>query len=124
LTLEKEPENLDCVNTIFRPFHSIKGVAGFLNLEVIRDLAHCLKNLLDKVRSKELSVSSQLIDIVLDGADALKALIVKLQEGMEGRPVEPFEIDLAALRKRIESIEQDVTDTVEAKKYLRLQRLL
>jgi len=41
LTLEKEPENLDCVNTIFRPFHSIKGVAGFLNLEVIRDLAHC-----------------------------------------------------------------------------------
>ena len=116
LTLEKEPENLDCVNTIFRPFHSIKGVAGFLNLEVIRDLAHCLENLLDKVRSKELSVSSQLIDVVLDGADALKALIVKLQEGMEGRPVEPLEIDLAALRKRIESIEQDVTDTVEAKK--------
>jgi len=116
LTLEKEPENLDCVNTIFRPFHSIKGVAGFLNLEVIRDLAHCLENLLDKVRSKELSVSSQIIDIVLDGADALKALIVKLQEGMEGKPVEPLEIDLAALRKRIESIEQDVPDTVEAKK--------
>lgn len=116
LNLEKEPENLDCVNTIFRPFHSIKGVAGFLNLGMIRDLAHSLENLLDKVRNKELSVSSELIDIILDGADALKALIIKAKEEMEGNPDRPFEIDLAALKRRIESVEQDVTDIVEVKK--------
>jgi len=116
LNLEQDPENPDYINAIFRPFHSIKGVAGFLNLKTIRDLAHILENLLDRVRNKELSVSSRLIDIILDGADALKAIIVKLQDEMEGNPAEPMKIDLAALRKRIESVEQDAPDTVEVKK--------
>ncbi|MEA3417386.1 MAG: chemotaxis protein CheA [Thermodesulfobacteriota bacterium] len=116
LNLEQEPENLDYVNAIFRPFHSIKGVAGFLNLEVIRDFAHVLENLLDRVRNNQLSVRSSLIDIILDGADALKAMIVKLKDDMEGKPTEPLEIDLAALKKRIESVEQDDLDTVEVKK--------
>src|SRR5512145_3056892 len=48
LNLENEPENKDFINAIFRPFHSIKGVASFLNLETIRALAHNLESLLDK----------------------------------------------------------------------------
>ena len=116
LNLEQDPENQDCVNAIFRPFHSIKGVAGFLNLETICDFAHSLENLLDRVRNKELSVNSRLIDIILDGADALKALIVELKENMEGNPGDPLEIDLVALKKRIESVESDDSDTVEVKK--------
>ena len=116
LNLEQDPENQDCVNAIFRPFHSIKGVAGFLNLETICDFAHSLENLLDRVRNKELSVHSRLIDIILDGADALKALIIELKENMEGNPGDPLEIDLVALKKRIESVESDDSDTVEVKK--------
>lgn len=116
LNLEKEPEDLDCVNTIFRPFHSIKGVAAFLNLETIRDLAHSLENLLDKVRSKELSVSSELIDIILDGADALKALIIKLKDDLEGNPGKPLTIDFADLKRRIENVEQDDADSTQVKK--------
>jgi len=119
LNLEQDPEDFDCVNAIFRPFHSIKGVAGFLNLETIRDLAHTLENLLDKVRSKELSVSSRLIDIILDGSDVLKKIIVKLKAELEGSPVEPFEIDTSALRKRIESLGQDAPDTVEVKNWVK-----
>jgi two-component system chemotaxis sensor kinase CheA len=116
LNLEQDPENPDYVNAIFRPFHSIKGVAGFINLEAIRDVAHILENLLDRVRNNRLSVSSSLIDIILDGADALKAMIVKLKDEMEGNPAKPLEIDLAALKKRIESVEQDDPDAVEVKK--------
>jgi len=116
LNLEKEPEDLDCVNTIFRPFHSIKGVAAFLNLETIRDFAHSLENLLDRVRSKELSVSSELIDIILDGADALKALIIELKDELEGNPGQPLKIDMADLKRRIENVEQDDTDTTKVKK--------
>ncbi len=116
LNLEQDPENPDYVNAIFRPFHSIKGVAGFLNLEPIRDFAHVLENLLDRIRNKELSVSSRLIDIILDGTDGLKAIIVKLKDEMEGNPTKPLEIDLAALKKRIESVEKDAPDTVEVKK--------
>ena len=116
LNLEQDPENPDCVNAIFRPFHSIKGVAGFLNLETIQGIAHILESLLDSVRNNRLSVSSPVIDIILDGADALKAMIVKLKNEMEGKPTEPLEIDLAALRRRIKSVEQGTPDTVEVKK--------
>lgn len=106
LNLEQNPEDTDCINAIFRPFHSIKGVAGFLNLEKIRDLAHNLENLLDKARNHELLVSPPLIDVILDGADALKALILMLKDEIEGQTPAPLQIDLAALLRRIRTVEK------------------
>ena len=107
LNLEQSPEDMDCINAIFRPFHSIKGVAGFLNLEKIRDLAHNLENLLDKARNNELRVAPPLIDVILDGADALKALILRLKAEIEGgQPPAPLQIDLAALLRRIQAVEK------------------
>ncbi|MCE5262129.1 MAG: chemotaxis protein CheA [Deltaproteobacteria bacterium] len=106
LNLEQNPEDMDCINAIFRPFHSIKGVAGFLNLEKIRDLAHNLENLLDKARNNELRVAPALIDVILDGADALKALILRLKDEIEGQTPAPLQIDLAALLKRVQAVEK------------------
>jgi len=111
LSLEQEPENKDHINAIFRPFHSVKGVAAFLNLEQIRDVAHDLETLLDQARNDEISVTSQVIDIVLDGTDALKAMIIILKDDMEGRTPESLEIDISALRKRIKAVEQGTPDT-------------
>ncbi|MDP2107105.1 MAG: Hpt domain-containing protein, partial [Desulfobulbaceae bacterium] len=51
LELEDNPGDLEIVNKIFRPFHTIKGVAGFLNLKSIQRLAHSTENLLDDVRN-------------------------------------------------------------------------
>ena len=111
LNLEQEPENKDHINAIFRPFHSVKGVAAFLNLEQIRDVAHDLETLLDKARNDELSVTSHVIDVVLDGADALKAMIIRLKDNMEGKTPKPLEIDIPALRKRIKAAEQETPNT-------------
>jgi len=116
LNLEQSPEDMDCINAIFRPFHSIKGVAGFLNLEKIRDLAHNLENLLDKARNNELRVAPPLIDVILDGADALKALILQLKDEIEGRPTTPLQIDLAALLQRIQAVEKGEEEAPEKKK--------
>ena len=116
LNLEQNPENMDCINAIFRPFHSIKGVAGFLNLEKIRDLAHNLENLLDKARNNELRVSPPLIDVILDGADALKALILRLKDEIEGQPSTPLKIDLAALVQRIKNVEKGEEENPSKKK--------
>lgn len=106
LNLENETENKDYINAIFRPFHSIKGVASFLNLENIRFLAHNLEGLLDKARNGEIAVTPALIDVVLDGADALKSLIGQLQEVLEGKPQSPLNIDIPAMEARIHKIEQ------------------
>ncbi|HVO66767.1 MAG TPA: chemotaxis protein CheA [Syntrophales bacterium] len=116
LNLEQDPENKDYVNTIFRPFHSIKGVASFLNLEKIRDLAHNLENLLDKVRNNELSVTPPVIDVILDGADALKAMIGQVKDHMEGRGRTTLEIDIPALEKRIKGVQEGKFEEAEPKK--------
>jgi two-component system chemotaxis sensor kinase CheA len=103
LKLEQSPENMEYINTIFRPFHSMKGVASFLNLEKIRELAHNLESLLDKARNSEIRVTPGLIDVVLDGADALKVMILQLKDEIENQPVKPLDIDLVDLTKRIKA---------------------
>ncbi len=101
LNLENDPLNKDYINAIFRPFHSIKGVAGFLNLDHIRDLSHNLENLLDKARNGELGVSPALIDVVLDGADNLKGMVGQLRDQMDGKVQEICKPDVSALSERI-----------------------
>lgn len=110
LNMEQNPEDKDYVNAVFRPFHSIKGVAGFLNLTEIRDLAHNLENLLDKVRNDELSVTRTLIDVVLDGADTLKTMIGLLKKPLEVRKNELAGIDLTDLIRRIKEVDQAGND--------------
>ena len=116
LNLENEPENKDYINAIFRPFHSIKGVASFLNLERIRSLAHNLESLLDKTRNGEISVTPALIDVVLDGADALKTLIGQLRDVLEGKTIAHADLDIPALTARIHNIEQGFDAEVGGKK--------
>ena len=111
LNLEQDPGNLDYINAIFRPFHSMKGVASFLNLEEIRQLAHNLENLLDKARNEELKVTPPLIDLILDGTDVLKAMILRLKDGVENRPVTPLTVDLEALARRIRNAEKPLEAT-------------
>ncbi|MDZ7598349.1 MAG: Hpt domain-containing protein [Desulfobacterales bacterium] len=48
MALEQDPEDISTINAIFRPFHTIKGVSGFLNLQTINRLAHSTENLLDR----------------------------------------------------------------------------
>lgn len=81
LALEADPGDSEAINAVFRPFHSIKGVAGFLNLTEIHHLSHEVENLLDSARSGKLAVTDSVIDIVLTAADILKALLEELEQG-------------------------------------------
>ena len=70
--LEEFPNDQNIISSIFRPVHSIKGNAAFFGLNKIKKLAHELETLLDKVRKNTLQVTTQLIDVILLGADNLK----------------------------------------------------
>ncbi len=105
LNLEQEPDNKDYINAIFRPFHSVKGVASFLNLDGIRMLAHDLETLLDKARNEALAVTPELIDLILDGSDTLKAMIGQLRDDLEGREATEL-IDTSDIVRRIKLAEQ------------------
>src|SRR5262249_33950465 len=61
-----------------------KGGAGFLHLDALRDLAHDLESLLDAVRRSELRITSEVIDLVLAGADALKHFSREIGSQLQG----------------------------------------
>jgi len=104
IDLEQDPRDLETINSIFRPFHTIKGVSGFLNLEKINKLAHSAENLLDKARNQEIGIEGTIIDIILESVDMLKRMIQGVQEGLE-RGVSPDNgVDAEPLKERINQI--------------------
>jgi two-component system chemotaxis sensor kinase CheA len=65
----------ELVNKVFRAAHSIKGGAGFLNLQNTRDLGHKLENVLHMIRGREIAPDTRVINILLGGFDRLRSLV-------------------------------------------------
>lgn len=75
LEVERAPDDASKIDDLFRPFHTIKGAAGFLNFRDINCLTHELETLLDQARKGKRAVVSGLIDLVFDVVDVLKVQI-------------------------------------------------
>ncbi|MEM5785773.1 MAG: chemotaxis protein CheA [Syntrophobacteraceae bacterium] len=84
LALETNPHDQEAINAVFRPFHSIKGVAGFLNFTEIHHLSHEVENLLDAARAGKVAINDAIIDIVLTATDILKLLLSELEQSEAG----------------------------------------
>lgn len=107
VSLEQEPDDLETINSIFRPFHTIKGVSGFLNLKAVNRLAHSAENLLDKARNGEIAVGEEIVDIVLESVDTLKRLIDGVQEGLDSGGSLISDLDIEPLIRKIEKRQED-----------------
>jgi len=79
LTLDQEPTNAEAIHAIFRGFHTIKGMAGFLDLDAVRDVAHEVETVLDLARNSQLSITSAVIDRILESKDYLNGWMVELE---------------------------------------------
>ena len=85
LVLEKEPENEDTINEIFRAAHSLKGMAGTMGFKRMQRLTHDLENVFSEIRNGNMKVNEKLIDVLFRGLDALESyLAVISSEGNEG----------------------------------------
>lgn len=71
LNLEKNPDNKDLINEIFRIAHTIKGMSGTMGFNKIATLTHEMENLLDAVRSNKTSISSEIVDLLFSCFDVL-----------------------------------------------------
>ncbi len=89
ISLESSPSDTEAINAVFRPFHSIKGVSGFLNLTSFHHLSHEVENLLDSARSGSLTIDEPVIDVVLGSVDVLKILLDDLENALNGDGVLP-----------------------------------
>ena len=115
LQLEKEPDNLELLNDIFRSFHTIKGASSFLSLTQITKLSHKLENVLDELRRGKLKVTSEIIDLLFGGVDLLKALFEDLSSGERKRMERLCADSLKEVDEFIEEVEKKVK-RVEPKK--------
>ena len=85
LIIEKEPENADTINEIFRAAHSLKGMAGTMGYKRMQRLTHDMENVFSEIRNGKMKVSADLIDVVFQCLDALEGYLDNiLQTSDEG----------------------------------------
>lgn len=75
MTLEKEPDNMDTINEIFRAAHSLKGMAGTMGFKRMQRLTHDMENVFQEVRSGKMHVTSSLVDVLFQCLDALDSYL-------------------------------------------------
>ncbi|MBU1172613.1 MAG: chemotaxis protein CheA [Proteobacteria bacterium] len=103
IDLEENPDDKEIINAIFRPFHTIKGISGFLDLRKINALGHSTENLLDSARKGQFVIDHDMTDVILQSVDVLKKLIDTVEKGLEIRmTADDSGIDIDSLVEKIE----------------------
>jgi len=111
LEYEKDPENRERIDSIFRAIHSIKGTSGFLELHEINILAHRLETLLDQLRNGERSLDNETLDLLLSGCDLVKSLIEEVNQRIDRQ----IEARVAPNDERIEDILSSLNRLIDGK---------
>jgi two-component system chemotaxis sensor kinase CheA len=78
--LEKRPDDKALLNDIFRGFHTIKGGAGFLNVNELVELCHRTENLFDKLRTAELQLTPEIMDVILKSTGVVRNMFDSLSQ--------------------------------------------
>ncbi|BCE01889.1 chemotaxis protein CheW [Marinicellulosiphila megalodicopiae] len=81
IELEQSPDNADLLNAIFRGFHTVKGGAGFLQLDPLVDCCHVAENIFDLLRNQKQVISADLMDAVLRSLDTIIEMFETVKQG-------------------------------------------
>ena len=84
--LEQNPNDSDLLNAIFRGFHTVKGGAGFLQLDALVNCCHSAENVFDTLRNHKREVDSELMDVVLEALDNVNAMFEQVRNMEEPTP--------------------------------------
>lgn len=85
LIIEKEPENTDTINEIFRAAHSLKGMAGTMGYKRMQKLTHQMENVFSEIRNGKMTVKPNLVDVLFQCLDALESYLdIIMESGDEG----------------------------------------
>jgi two-component system, chemotaxis family, sensor kinase CheA len=88
LALRSAPDDVETLNAIFRSAHSIKGGAGSFGLTHLVRFTHVLESLLDRLRSLEIPATAEVISLLLQSVDILRAMLNSEQGEMPERAVQ------------------------------------
>ena len=102
LQLEKDPEDPQAINAIFRIVHTIKGTSGFLGLSVMGSLAHKAEDLLVQARDGKRIMDADTVDVVLRAVDALRQMVDQVKAQLGGTEPEP--VHLGEVRQQLQNL--------------------
>jgi two-component system, chemotaxis family, sensor kinase CheA len=105
LTLERNPQDMNTLNAVFRSFHTIKGGAGFMNLTAMVSACHLTENLFDALRMGKVAVTPLAIEAALEASGFVADQLTALSNGT----------DPSKLSTMPKSLEQVLTDAIEGK---------
>ena len=83
LIIEKEPENTETINEIFRAAHSLKGMAGTMGYKRMQELTHQMENVFSEIRNGKMTVQPNLVDVLFQCLDALEQYLDLIQESAD-----------------------------------------
>src|SRR5262245_57506851 len=75
VTLEKTPDERETLARVFRRLHTLKGTAGFLELQRLQGVAHAAENLLSRLRDGELAFNAEIASALLAVVDAVRQML-------------------------------------------------
>lgn len=118
LILEKEPENIETINEIFRAAHSLKGMAGTMGYKRMQRLTHDMENVFSEIRNGKMKVTANLVDVLFKGLDALENYLANIQssgeEGTEDNDLIINQLNLILKEGLGEASSQEVAATAVA----------
>lgn len=122
LVLDEQPGDPEALNSIFRSFHTIKGVSGFLHLTPMHTLTHEVESLLDLARNRKLRLTSPIVTEILKSRDAVQAMVVQITTALESGTLPSQVIPVSHLMRAVkrlavpdaERAETSATTTIES----------
>ena len=111
--LEKDPENVEILKSLFRSMHSLKGASGFFGFKSLESIAHFSEDILAKLRDGLLKPEPEIIDMLLQAVDQIKYIVAHLEEHKQ-EPVDDRVLEFIValsnftekLKKRVEGKEE------------------
>ena len=120
MTLEKEPDNKDTINEVFRAAHSLQGMAGTMGFKRMQHLTHDMENVFQEVRSDKISVDSSMIDLLFKCLDALEQYLENVKstsdEGTEENEMILKELNDFIAKANGADVAETTTETAPAPK--------
>lgn len=83
LILEKNPDDKDTLNAVFRSAHTIKGSSRMMKLIPVSELSHKIEDVLDSVRQKKIKPTKQVSELLFRGIDTIETMLESLSAGNE-----------------------------------------
>ncbi len=98
LVLENDPSDHDAIDEIFRAAHTLKGAAATVQMTKLSEFTHLVEDVLDAIRSNEVMASEQVVDILLNSIDVIKAMLAAQKEGSS------YDEDISDLQSKLRSL--------------------